>query len=224
MVKKVVDGVEAIIDATPRPSIYIIIGRRGSGKDVTGAALSDALHKITGKLVYSSIDPAKYELPKYYRRASGNKQPSDAILYLSDVHLMDLYARDWRDDESNSFIKWLSIVRHRGTDVVLTTQLTKLIDVQVIATLDALIIKEPSALAERLERPEVRDIIEDAAQHFTGSQKRRWEMAYVYTHDIQHKGFVVEGIKKPGWWTEEISKAFSEKPVRDRLAEVIRLR
>jgi len=204
-------GIEEIVNGTPRPSVYNIIGRRGSGKDVTGAALAEEIHRQTGKDIVSTLDVSKAELPKYWKKLKRDRSPSDSILYMSDVHLMDLYARDWREDESNEFIKWLSITRHRNSDVILTTQLTKLIDVQVIATLDALIVKEPSALADRLERPEVRRIVEEARGAFEGkSQMQKWETAFVFTHT---GSFVVEDIKKPKFWNEDLSRSFSEKPL-----------
>lgn len=188
---------------------------------MTGAALVDALHKwyrrrSIDRPVISTLNPEHANLPEYFKPLGRDRQPSNSILYLSDVHLKDLYAREWREDESNEFIKWLSIVRHRDTDIILTSQLTKLIDVQVVATLDALIIKEPSAMAQRLERQEVRSIIEEAAPHFTGSRLKRWERAFVFGHDINEPTFIVDGIKKPGWWTEELSKSFSQKPLIKR--------
>ncbi len=67
-------------------------------------------------------------------------------------------------------------------------------------------------MADRFERQELRDLTDEAAGVFRGLDERaRWERALVFQHrrDVGQEGFlIVDGIKKPGFFTEEMSKVF----------------
>lgn len=198
-------GVDEIVDRLPDPAVGVITGKRGSGKDVTAASMAVELQKRTGKTVYSNWSPVKFRLPENWKLRRGLSTPKDAIILQSDAHL-ELFARDWRTDEASAFIKFLSISRHRNTDVIATTQLTRLIDAQLVATSDFIIFKEPSAVADRLERPEMRDLTAEARPTFQGKTRlQKLKAAWVVTHD---GSFEVAGIEKPPFWTEEMSKMF----------------
>ena len=202
------EAAQRIASMLPEPAVVLITGRRGSGKDVTAVDLAQAIHKKTKKPVFSNYDPYIFKVPKGWKRRRGMSTPSDAIIIQSDAHL-DLFAREWRTDHATAFIKFLSIARHRGTDVISTTQLSILLDRQVVATADAMIFKEPSALAGRMERGEIRNLTEEAGERFLGlSQAERWGRVVVFTHQ---KGIqVVDGVKKPRWFTEKASKIYGE--------------
>ena len=206
-------GVDAIIDHTPRPSVYLTIGKRGSGKDATTAALLDEIAEKTGKPVYSPYDPVKFGLPKHWKPYSGGDAFKPHSIYdLSDFHL-EMFARDWQSDYAGVFIKLVSISRHRDIDFGITTQMTRLIDALVVATIDCLILKEPSVLADRFERPELRDITAEAKAHFPEGQGKaeklaKWERAYVLTDS--YPPFLVDGIKKPSWYSDEMGTIYAE--------------
>ena len=207
-------GTAEIIKRTPRPSVYLTIGKRGSGKDATTAALLNDISKATGKDVYSPYNPDQFSLPKNWKLyAGGDKFRPRSIYDLSDFHL-EMFARDWQSDYAGVFIKLVSISRHRDIDFGITTQMTRLIDALVVATIDCLIIKEPSVLADRFERPELRDITAEAKRHFPegmapAERLAKWERAYVMTDSYQP--FVVDGIKKPTWYTEKMGTIYAEE-------------
>ena len=206
-------GVEAIIDHTSRPSVYTTLGKRGSGKDATTAKLLDTIAKKMNKPVYSPYDPVKFGLPKYWQLYRGGDAFRPHSIYdLSDFHL-EMFARDWQSDFAGVFIKLQSISRHRDIDFGITTQLGRLIDALVLATIDCLIMKEPSVLAERFERPELRDITSEAEQYFPegnddAGRLAKWERAYVLTDS--YPPFLVDGIKKPSWYSDEMGTIYAE--------------
>ena len=202
--------IDEIVERTPRPSIYVITGRRGSGKDATACALARGIQQTTKKEVYSNYDPDRFKLPKGWKHRRGRNYKKDSIQLLSDSHL-DYFSRDWRDDAASQYVKLASISRHRDIDFIHTTQLASLIDRQVISNVDAVVMKEPSAMADKFERREMKEITEEARVVFEGmGQMEKWRTAYVVTHT---GSFVVKGIKKPAWFTEDMSKIYGEDPV-----------
>lgn len=91
------------------------------------------------------------------------------------------------------------IRRHRNLDFIWDVQNSGALDIDVLRAADCLILKEPSALQSDFERPALRKRYERA-----GDSGVEWSIynAYVYTH---RKEFVLEEIKKPPYWNEEIS-------------------
>lgn len=194
----------------PRPSVIAIFGRRGSGKDVTACALAEVLHKTTKKPIFSNYNPKEFRLPKHwhFRLATFPK----TIQLISDAHL-EYFARDWQALPNKALIKMVSISRHNNIDFVWTSQLTTMLDRQMIANLDAIIFKQPSALAERFERSEIRDISLQAKGIFEDQpdQTAKWETAYAYTHTGE---YTIKGIKKPAYFTENMSKVFGREAAK----------
>lgn len=211
----------------PKPSVTIITGRRGSGKDVTAVALALALQENTGKPVLSNYDPGRFRLPRDWRLRPGDKFDPNTIQLISDAHL-EYFSRDWQSSPAETLVKVVSVSRHRDIDFIYTTQLSSLIDRQVISNIDVMIFKEPSLLAAEFERKELDEFTAQAQQYYSGqidcyeidenkrlvtsnpkhkmSQQEKWTTAVAFTHD---KGkIVVTDIQKPPWFTEEMSKIF----------------
>lgn len=82
-----------------------------------------------------------------------------------------------------------------------------MIDRQMIANIDVIMMKEPSTLAAKFERPEVRSMTEKAVAYFEGhNQKIKWGAALAFTHTGEYN---ITGIKKPLFWTEKMSKLYA---------------
>jgi len=204
----------------PKPSVTIITGRRGSGKDVTAVCLASETQNITGKPVYSSYDPGRFKLPHDWRLRAGNVYESNSIQLVSDAHLEYFYA-EWHTDMASALVKLVSVSRHKDIDFVYTTQTSSLFTRRALEQVDCLILKEQSFLADKLERAEVQDFVLDANQYYgldtahdyrgnvlwkaKNSQEWKWEHALAFTHEGR---FEIEGIKKPAWFTEEMSKIY----------------
>lgn len=218
--------VKEILNRMGGSGIVIVTGRRGSGKDVTATRIALDRQKETGRQVLSNYDPYRFRLPRGWKLRRGASTPKDSIVLQSDAQL-ELFAREWHLEEHAAVIKWLTIARHRDSDAIMTTQLARILDVNVIDMADAIVFKEPSALAPYLERGEIRSLTARAARVFgltenedgefedTGkfSKKEKWEMAWVFTHT---GSFLVTGIRKPPFWTEEMSKSYGGVDIAGR--------
>jgi len=191
----------------PKPSVTIITGRRGSGKDVTAAALAEELHKYTGKTIYSNYNPRQYKLPDYWKMR-GVSWREKSITLISDAEL-ELFSREWQKQPHTAYIQVAAVSRHKDIDFIHTTQTSTLLDKETVIQLDVLLFKEPSTLADRFERTEIRDLTQEAVNIFKDkSQQEKWETAYAYTHT---GAYTITDIKKPPYWTEEMSKMFGQQ-------------
>jgi hypothetical protein len=202
----------------PKPSVTIITGRRCSGKDVTAVALAQAIQENTGKPVYSNYDPGRFRLPRDWRLRPGDRFDPNTVQLISDAHL-EYFSRDWQSSPAETLVKVVSVSRHRDIDFIYTTQLSSLIDRQVISNIDVMIFKEPSLLAAEFERKELDEFTKEARDYYSGetewqgsgkeeklNQMKKWTTAVAFTHD---KGkIIVTDIQKPPWFTEEMSKIF----------------
>lgn len=210
----------------PKPSVTIITGRRGSGKDVTAVALALELQKNSRKPVYSNYDPRQFRLPRDWRFRTGNTFEPETVQLISDAHL-EYFSRDWQSSPAETLVKVVSVSRHRNIDFIYTTQLSSLIDRQIISNIDVLLFKEPSLLAAEFERKELDQFTQEAQEYYQGietnnkgqiieskmqkhtlSQKEKWTTAVAFTHDGGK--IIVTDIQKPAWFTEEMSKIFGQ--------------
>ena len=193
------------VNKIPRPSVVMITGRRGSGKDVTAVALAEEIHSLTGKRIVSSYNPQQNKLPKYWEMR-GFSWKENSITLISDAEL-ELFSRDWHQQPHKAYIEVAAVSRHKDIDFIHTTQTSTLMDKESVVQLDVLMFKEPSALADRFERPEIRDLVEEAKSKFpdTLSQRAKWETAYAYTHT---GSYLITDIKKPPYWNDSMSKMF----------------
>jgi len=198
---------KTLINSLPSPSVILIVGRRGSGKDVTAHGTARILSREHKKIIYIDLHPKKYNLPSYFKRFTGKFVPY-SILLLSDAHL-SLYSREWRTDFNKTMDKLQTISRHRDIDIIYTTQQTRRLDINIVAGVDCIIFKEPSMMAAEFERPEIRKMTETAQLWFKDrSQKTKWGRAVAFTQQGEHR---IEYITKPYYWSEELSKAYGKE-------------
>jgi len=210
---------KTLINSLPSPSVILIIGRRGSGKDVTAHETVRILSKTHGKFIYIDLQPKKYNLPSYFRRFTEKFIPN-SILLLSDAHL-SLYSREWRTDFNKTMDKLQTISRHRDIDIIYTTQQTRRLDINIVAGVDCIIFKEPSMMAAEFERPEIRKMTETAQLWFKDrSQKTKWGRAVAFIQQGEHR---IEFITKPYYWSEELSKAYGKELEKKQPTTTIRI-
>jgi len=203
---------ETAINSLPRPCTILIVGRRGSGKDVTAHVAAGILARAEypqqfRKQIYSNLDPDRYNLPGHFHKYK-RRLPQNSVLLISDAHL-SLYAREWSMNFNKTMDKLQTISRHRNIDIIYTTQQTSRLDINIVSGVDCLIIKEPSLMAMKFERPEIRKMTEKAHKFFKGqTQKEKWRRAVAFTSiGILY----IDYIEKPHYWTEKISKRYGRE-------------
>lgn len=207
----------------PKPAFIHIEGARGSGKDATAHQLARILReeKENGKQIYININPKKHDLPDYFRRFIGRFH-NDSILYLTDAEL-EYFATEWATDRAKTLVRLQSISRHKNIDMIWTSLLAADLPLASIRRLDATIYKEPMFRAEKYERKELQEDVEEAREFFRGkTKKEKLESAFAVTQKGKTK---ITGIKLPWYWTEELSRAHAglQLQAQEKKPQVIKI-
>ena len=196
----------------PSPSIVFITGKRGSGKTAKAFSLASALHQKTGKPVYCHI-PINVYLPSYFKPIDIHNPKPNSIWLIDDAHLL-VHARKWYENTNILMDNFQTISRHLNVDIIYTTQETIRIDKNIIAGIDALVFCEPSLLAPQFERAAIHPLVEEAAKIFRRlPPHERKRTAYIITHSEK---IILKNIKLPYYWSERLSKSFSNYLSRKR--------
>ena len=206
---------ETAVNSLPRPCTILIVGRRGSGKDVTSHQIAGILARADypspfRKKVYSGMEPERYNLPSHFQKYK-RRLPPNSVLLLSDAHLT-LYAREWGTPFNRTMDKLQTISRKRNLDIIYNTQQTRRLDINIVSGVDFLMFKEPSLMAMKFERPEIRKMTEQAYKFFEDqTQQEKWRRAVAFTSAGE---LHITNIEKPEYWTEKLSKRYGRETVQ----------
>lgn len=199
----------------PKPAVIFIAGKRGGGKTAKAFDLSSALHRRFNIPVYC-YKPKNVFLPRYFKEISLDpdkvSKQKNSVWLLDDAHLrriehLSVYARDWYMETNKLMDTLQTMSRQLDLYIIYTTQETTRIDKNIILGSDALILCEPSLLADRLERKEFLNIIKEAKTIFQSLPKaQRKTTAYILTSEDK---ILLKNIRLPYYWSNKLSKSFA---------------
>ena len=188
------------------PPLVIIVGDVGSGKTATALSIADeyfngygSVHMLMDKPAfknfkhldgYHRIDPEKIKIPR------------NSIFIADDLHLHS-HARDWASGRSRPLEELARERRHTNTMMIVTTQVTRVIDVNLLNMMSALVIKRPSIAQAKFDRGETAPMIRRA---YNEIGEEEYDKAYIFSNVDDFEG-TVSGIPLPSFWTDEISNA-----------------
>ena len=199
---------EDLKEAFKKESLIILIcGKRGSGKSVAGFKLLEnicALNKSRNGFVIGS-NPSAF--PDFIKPLEDIEEaPNDSIV-LVDEGALEFNARRSQGKKAVNLTKIMAIARHKDLTLIFITQQTRIIDVNCLGMSDILVFKEPSIMQEKTDRKEVKKFYEKIKYFFKSfSKENRKKFAYCFGDDF--RGFV--GISLPSFWTDELSKSYSD--------------
>lgn len=195
---------EHLGEYNPRqPPMAIIIGDIGEGKTATMASIADEYSNKYGLTPYMIGTKNELEhFPSNWKRIDPTnlKVPKNAILCGDDLHKY-YHARDWADGEVRNLE---TIARERGhtqTMVLITTQVSRVIDVNLLNITSCLIIKKPSLMMAKYDRGELQTLIRKADSALQPEQPER---AYILSNVSRYEG-TIDDIPLPSWWKDESS-------------------
>tara|TARA_R110002020_G_scaffold120129_6_gene273728 strand:- start:15831 stop:16415 length:585 start_codon:yes stop_codon:yes gene_type:complete len=191
------------------------MGHRGQGKSALAWNIADTYRKKAGyprKVAAYDFPPAAVKaLPKWIAHVdstadiSGLKQPHIIII---DESVFHVNSRRAQSNENLDFTKLLAVIRHKGHLLVFISQSSRQVDIQVIEGFDLVLMKAPSLLQVRAARTELRPEIEEAYQLFSVMRGDTRKKVYAFDPHKGGKGMLNSGM--PIWWTQRVSKAYSE--------------
>jgi len=182
--------------------IILIIGKRGSGKTSLGMKFLEFFHKTAKRRCYT-LGYEKTRFPWWIKKVSSlDKIPNNSIALFDEGAIL-FSARDSMKNINKELSKIMTIARHKNLTLILITQNSAMIDLNVLRLADTLLLKEPSLLQSKFERKVLRDIYETIIPTFTELKEKK---SHYYVWDDEFQGLVNYSL--PDFWSEKISKSF----------------
>jgi archaellum biogenesis ATPase FlaH len=182
--------------------IMLIIGKRGSGKTSLGFRLLEFFHRTSKRKCYI-LGYEKTRLPWWIRKATKMEDIPNNAIALFDEGAILFSARESMKAVNKELGKVMAIARHKNLTLILITQNSAMIDLNVLRLADTLFLKEPSLLQAKFERKAIRDMFEKVKPKFTAVQPT---IAHFYAWDDDFQGMLRYPL--PEFWSEKISTSF----------------
>ena len=203
VVKAVKGSLDDFQDRLRKSSLIIlIVGKRGSGKTALGFKF---LESLTGRRKAYYIGKAK--LPWWIKQVETIEGVRNDSLVLIDEGVLSYSARDAMSKSSKFLSKLMAIARHKNLTLIVITQNSAMLDLNILRLADTLLFKELSLLQSRFERKALADLFKKVDTSFS-KIKDRDKKKYFYVIDDEFEGMLTSPL--PKFWSEKISKSYSK--------------
>ncbi len=184
--------------------LMLIIGKRGSGKTSLGMKFLAWYHHHTDRKCYG-VGYSKAKLPRWLKRADALEElPNDSVVLIDEAAIL-FFSRESMTPMNKLLSKFMAIARHKNLTMILITQSSAMVELNVLRLADVLLFKEPSLLQARFERKSLKDLFERVTKVFKGLDEKP---AHFYVYSDEFEGLVRYDL--PYFWNDSISRAFRE--------------
>jgi len=207
------------------PGVVLILGARGSGKTALAHKLAEIYHENTDRKVYVFGFPQDkaHLLPEWMNLLNDIDLPQHSVVLVHEAH-MSFHARRSMQDTNVLMDTLITISRHRDCTIIFETQQSFRLDKNIVAEADAIIIRYPSLLQERFERPFIKEFFTVASRFFNKYVKvmhvddgiykkpdkdKILRVAYVFSKNYMGP---LRDITLPKHWSEELSRVYGYVP------------
>jgi hypothetical protein len=146
---------------------------------------------------------SKTKLPRWIKKIDKVDDAPENSVVLLDEGAIGYFSRDSMKQANKMLSKMMTIARHKNLTLIIITQNSAMIDVNVLRLADTLLFKEPSLLQSRFERKALRDMFEKVSPLFDGMEDA---VKNFYVWDDDFEGIV--SYELPLFWSDLISKSF----------------
>lgn len=182
--------------------IMLIVGKRGSGKTSLGMKFLEFFNKETKRRCYT-LGYENTKLPWWIRKVGKIEEIPNNSIALFDEGAILFSARESMKNINKDLGKVMAIARHKNLTLVLITQNSAMIDLNVLRLADILLFKELSLLQSKFERKELKEMYEKVKPKFDNFEEKK---AYFYVWDDDFQGMLKYSL--PAFWSEKISTSF----------------
>ena len=203
VIKEEKGGYQNFYDKVKNHSLVMLItGKRGSGKTALGMKFLELFRKETKRKCYV-LGYESTRLPFWIKKAESIEKIPNNSTVLFDEGAVLFSSRDSMKSTNKELSRIMAIARHKNLSLILITQNSAMIDLNVLRLADLLLLKEPSLLQSKFERKALKEIYDAVSPKFKEVGNRK-EHFYVWDDDFQ--GMLKYGL--PGFWNDKISKSF----------------
>ncbi len=184
--------------------IMLIVGKRGGGKTALGMQFLTWFNHFARRKCYG-IGYGAAKLPRWIHKTSRIEDiPNDSVVLIDEAAIL-FFSREAMTSINKMITKLMAIARHKNLSMVLITQSSALIEINVLRLADVLLLKEPSLLQARFERKALQDIFSAADKTF---KKIDDCVSHFYVYSDEFEGLV--RYRLPYFWNDSISRSFRE--------------
>jgi len=198
------------------PSVILIIGRRRYGKSALGYYIEEKFHKEQPelKIFVVSLPKEKHHLlPDWIIPVDTVEELPDNCVALIDEGALRYHAYKWGQKETIVMDRMISISGQKGQTFIFITHTMRKFAITLLLDIDILLCKKPSLLHSKLERSEVRKLIDEVSRAFNKLPRDEVKKnTYVISDDF--KGFIRN--KLPDFWSEDLSKSYAGIPLNNK--------
>lgn len=184
--------------------IMLITGKRGSGKTSLGMTFLSIYHSLNKKCFAIGFDKAKF--PRWLKKARQIEDIPNNSTVLIDEGAIVYSSRDSMKDSNKMLGKLMAIARHKSLNLILISQSTAMLDVNVLRLADVLLLKQPSLLQSEFERKALQKIYKKIHPLFKKIPKTEKKEKHFYVWSDEFQGML--NYELPEFWNQSISKSF----------------
>ena len=203
-------GISAnLLNAIPKLGIVLIAGGVGAGKSCLVYGLMEALHQqdLTRPcLVFNFPEEKVAYLPDYIGHTNDLNFPERGIVIVDEAY-MTFHSKDHNSDANLFMDKLSGLARQKELIAFFVTQSTRKLALSQVSNAQALLVKQPDVMMVKLDRRELRSILEAAMKGFRALPvPERREALYVVS--TEYEGMLQNANTPPSFWTHELSTAW----------------
>jgi DNA helicase HerA-like ATPase len=181
--------------------IALIFGKRGSGKTALAFRLLENIYEKTNRKCFA-LGIQQTVMPKWISTVHSVEEVPNNSLVIIDEGALSFSSRDSMASKNKNLSKLLAIARHKDLSLFFITQNTGLIDKNILALADTLLIKEGSLLQLEMERPQIKKFYEKANKSFLKIKGDKKSSTFIIDNDFE--GVISHSL--PSFWTDKLSK------------------
>lgn len=213
---------EKLAGVIPGDGLVLILGGTGSGKSVLGYGLLEKFHRKGKTYVYGLPIEKSTLLPDDIRLMTTIDFPENSII-LCDEAYISFYSRQPMSERNKFMDVFAGLVRQKNILAIYITQSSRKLDVGIVAGAQAVLIKKPSLLQMKLDRSELRSLLEQANRGFRSLRPRgggmdSYQKKCTYVVSDSFEGMIEGSNLPPSFWSEELSKAYAGVPLDSQRA------